>query len=270
MGSGHRLFFNPSCHGSNMFFLGSKDSFFQGPRSLVMNPGETFKKQPFFSSPDELFDHEYYDEQSPEKKRRLTVEQVHMLEKSFEIENKLEPEKKSWLAKELGLQPRQVAVWFQNRRARWKTKQIERDYYLLKTSYDSLLSDYDSIRKENDKLKAEVVSLTEKLTPKDDVARGPTPDLLPADQSHLSSNSAVVDEVDGLQQQLGDSGDSSSYFPTDGWAYPVGGGVILSDGDNGSNDGGRIYFSDVYLAMEHQHYHEEHNDGDSFGWWVWS
>lgn len=78
------------------------------------------------------------------------------MEKSFEEENKLEPERKSQLASKLGLQPRQVAVWFQNRRARWKTKQLERDYDHLKSAYDSLLSEFDSVRKENDKLKAEV------------------------------------------------------------------------------------------------------------------
>lgn len=84
---------------------------------------------------------------------------VHMLEKSFEAENKLEPERKSQLAKKLGLQPRQVAVWFQNRRARWKTKQLERDYDLLKSSYDSLLSEFESVVKDNKKLKSEVILL---------------------------------------------------------------------------------------------------------------
>ncbi|KAJ7299926.1 hypothetical protein O6H91_Y113700 [Diphasiastrum complanatum] len=91
-----------------------------------------------------------------EKKRRLTVEQVRSLEISFELENKLEPERKLQLARELGLQPRQVAIWFQNRRARWKTKQLERDYGILKAAYDSLLS-------EKDKLKNEIASLNVKL-----------------------------------------------------------------------------------------------------------
>lgn len=90
--------------------------------------------------------------------------QVHLLEQSFEKENKLEPERKTQLAKKLGLQPRQVAVWFQNRRARWKTKQLERDYDLLKSTYDQLLSNYDSIVKDNDKLRSEVFKLGQSLT----------------------------------------------------------------------------------------------------------
>lgn len=99
----------------------------------------------------------------PEKKRRLSVNQVQFLEKSFEVENKLEPERKIQLAKDLGLQPRQVAIWFQNRRARWKTKQLEKDYDALRSTYNALKADYDDLLKDKEKLKAEVVHLTDKL-----------------------------------------------------------------------------------------------------------
>jgi homeobox-leucine zipper protein len=72
-----RLFFNhpSSCHGSNVMLFGNGDSVFRGPRS-VMNMEETLKRRPFYTSQEDLFDEEYYDEQSPEKKRRLSPEQV--------------------------------------------------------------------------------------------------------------------------------------------------------------------------------------------------
>lgn len=85
------------------------------------------------------------------------AEQVKFLEKSFEVENKLEPERKIQLAKELNLQPRQVAIWFQNRRARYKTKQLEKDYDFLKSDYDKLKLDFDCLQKDNNKLKIEVL-----------------------------------------------------------------------------------------------------------------
>ncbi|CAF2276902.1 hypothetical protein YC2023_046159 [Brassica napus] len=98
-----------------------------------------------------------------EKKRRLSINQVKALEKNFELENKLEPERKVKLAQELGLQPRQVAVWFQNRRARWKTKQLEKDYGVLKTQYDSLRHNFDSLRRDNESLLQEISKLKSKL-----------------------------------------------------------------------------------------------------------
>ncbi|KAL1824534.1 hypothetical protein ACET3Z_011312 [Daucus carota] len=94
-----------------------------------------------------------------EKKRRLNLEQVKALEKSFELGNKLEPERKVQLARALGLQPRQIAIWFQNRRARWKTKQLERDYTILKRQFDALKADNDSLRTQNKKLHGELLAL---------------------------------------------------------------------------------------------------------------
>ncbi|KAK9670688.1 hypothetical protein RND81_13G218300 [Saponaria officinalis] len=98
-----------------------------------------------------------------EKKRRLSVDQVKALEKNFEVENKLEPERKMKLAQDLGLQPRQVAVWFQNRRARWKTKQLERDYGLLKSNFDNLKHNYDCLLHDKDSLLNQIKELNSKL-----------------------------------------------------------------------------------------------------------
>lgn len=72
------------------------------------------------------------------KKNKLTSNQVDALERSFHEEIKLDPERKMKLSAELGLQPRQVAVWFQNRRTRWKTKQLEHSYDVLKQENQKL------------------------------------------------------------------------------------------------------------------------------------
>lgn len=93
------------------------------------------------------------------KKRKLTNEQAKQLEASFEADKKLEAEKKQRLATQLGLQPRQVAVWFQNRRARSKTKQLEIDFLALKADYDRVLAQRRS-------LQAEVSRLTTQLKTK--------------------------------------------------------------------------------------------------------
>lgn len=89
-------------------------------------------------------------------KRRFTDEQVKLLESMFETETKLEPRKKVQLARELGLQPRQVAIWFQNKRARWRSKHIEKEYTILKADYDNLKSRYESLKKEKQSLLVQV------------------------------------------------------------------------------------------------------------------
>ncbi|CAN1170724.1 Homeobox-leucine zipper protein ATHB-7 [Linum perenne] len=97
---------------------------------------------------------------SSKNKRRFSDEQIRSLESFFESETKLEPRKKTLIARELGLQPRQVAIWFQNKRARWRSKQIEKDYKLLKANYDSLASRFESLQNERQSLLLQFESLT--------------------------------------------------------------------------------------------------------------
>ncbi|KAI3883349.1 hypothetical protein MKW92_039595 [Papaver armeniacum] len=101
------------------------------------------------------------------KKTMLTSDQVNALERSFQEEieleqqqpagrttelrknrAKMEPERKVKLSKELGLHPRQVSIWFQNRRAKLKGKQLEQ-------LYNRLQKDYEIISRENQHLHQE-------------------------------------------------------------------------------------------------------------------
>ncbi|CAM0872128.1 unnamed protein product [Alopecurus aequalis] len=58
------------------------------------------------------------DDGSTRKKLRLTKEQSALLEDRFKEHSTLNPKQKVALANQLNLRPRQVEVWFQNRRAR--------------------------------------------------------------------------------------------------------------------------------------------------------
>lgn len=93
-------------------------------------------------------------------KKRFNDDQIRSLETIFQSETKLEPRKKLQLARELGLQPRQVAIWFQNKRARWKSKQLEKDYSLLRSNYNTLASQFQTLNYEKQSLLAQVPSLT--------------------------------------------------------------------------------------------------------------
>ncbi|XP_020582410.1 homeobox-leucine zipper protein HOX20-like [Phalaenopsis equestris] len=145
-----------------------------------------------------------------EKKRRLSLEQVRALEKNFELENKLDPERKVRIALELGLQPRQVAVWFQNRRARWKTKQLERDYAALRNSFDALAIDCDSLRRDKEILLAEIKEFKTKLGLSEEEseskmvkAEDPPPPAVYKDGSSDSDSSAVIyDENSSYQSGM--------------------------------------------------------------------
>ncbi|XP_075507720.1 homeobox-leucine zipper protein HAT14-like [Primulina tabacum] len=97
---------------------------------------------------------EEYENGISRKKLRLTKEQSSFLEESFKEHNTLNPRQKLALAKQLNLRPRQVEVWFQNRRARTKLKQTEVDCEYLKRCCERLTEENRRLQKELRELRA--------------------------------------------------------------------------------------------------------------------
>ncbi|XVF43632.1 hypothetical protein PTKIN_Ptkin02bG0056000 [Pterospermum kingtungense] len=90
----------------------------------------------------------------PRKKLRLTKEQSRLLEESFRQNHTLNPKQKEALALQLKLRPRQVEVWFQNRRARSKLKQTEMECEYLKRWFGSLTEQNRRLQREVEELRA--------------------------------------------------------------------------------------------------------------------
>ncbi|PWZ57217.1 Homeobox-leucine zipper protein HOX1 [Zea mays] len=125
------------------------------------------------------------------KKLRLSKDQAAVLEESFKEHNTLNPKQKAALAKQLNLKPRQVEVWFQNRRARTKLKQTEVDCEFLKRCCETLTE-------ENRRLQREVAELRAlKLVAPHHYARMPPPTTLTMCPSceRLASASASADQA---------------------------------------------------------------------------
>ncbi|KAM0949930.1 putative transcription factor homeobox-WOX family [Dioscorea sansibarensis] len=94
------------------------------------------------------------DDGGAKKKLRLTKEQSCLLEDRFKEHSTLNPKQKQALAKQLNLRPRQVEVWFQNRRARTKLKQTEVDCEVLKRCCEALTDENRRLKKELQELKS--------------------------------------------------------------------------------------------------------------------
>ncbi|KAK8954031.1 Homeobox-leucine zipper protein HAT9 [Platanthera zijinensis] len=90
---------------------------------------------------------------SVRKKLRLTKEQYTLLEDSFRCNQTLTPVHKEELAQRLALRPRQIEVWFQNRRARTKLKQTETDCEELRRWCDNLRDENNRLKRVLDELK---------------------------------------------------------------------------------------------------------------------
>ncbi|KAF7148670.1 hypothetical protein RHSIM_Rhsim03G0084100 [Rhododendron simsii] len=104
------------------------------------------------------------DQMGDQKKKRLSAEQFDSLESSFQEEVKLNPERKMKLATELGLHPRQVSIWFQNRRARWKGKQLEQLYDRLKHQFEVVSNEKKQLKREFDVVSGEKKHLQEEVS----------------------------------------------------------------------------------------------------------
>ncbi|KAL8166635.1 hypothetical protein V2J09_008134 [Rumex salicifolius] len=105
------------------------------------------------------------------RRRKLSSDQVKALEKKFEAEHRLGQPRKAAIAAELGLEQRQVAVWFQNRRARCKSKKLEDEFSRLQADYAALRQNYDSLQRETDSLVAEVKELEAKVEAKESIVK---------------------------------------------------------------------------------------------------
>ncbi|CAN6343000.1 unnamed protein product [Urochloa humidicola] len=90
------------------------------------------------------------------KKQRLTKMQFAFMEDSFKEHSTLTPRQTGDLANRLNLRPRQVAVWFQNRRARTKLKQTKVDCDNLKRSCEMLTQENQKLQDEVAELRASV------------------------------------------------------------------------------------------------------------------
>nr|GMC78880.1 homeobox-leucine zipper protein ATHB-52-like [Ipomoea batatas] len=155
-------------------------------------------------------------------KKRLTQDQVRLLEGSFNVNNKLDADSKSQLARQLGLPPRQIAIWYQNKRARTKSQSLEVDHKALHERLDEVLSDNERLRREVERLREEVQKAQEMLqlataaaTPYSSLSLS----CSSCDEAagslgllHGSSKELYACLLDDHESQFGTSGDLHNFF----------------------------------------------------------
>ncbi|KAJ4726368.1 Homeobox-leucine zipper protein like [Melia azedarach] len=103
--------------------------------------------------------HSQQNQKHPQKfhsKKRLTQDQVRLLERSFTSNKKLDTELKQKLANQLSVPPRQVAIWYQNKRARWKTQSLELDYNTIQVKLENALAEKRRLEKDVKQLREEL------------------------------------------------------------------------------------------------------------------
>ncbi|KAL6911905.1 hypothetical protein ACP4OV_000710 [Aristida adscensionis] len=163
---------------------------------------------------------------SVDRKRRFTEEQVRSLETTFHARRaKLEPKEKAELARELGLQPRQVAIWFQNKRARWRSKQLEHDFAALRAQYDALRDRVESLKQEKLALASQLDELKGRLNERQDQS-GSCDEGTGAEVDDKMNSVSCLAEDDGAAAAAADASEGSvaaaeaaGYYDGDHVAY---------------------------------------------------
>ncbi|KAM7277341.1 hypothetical protein ACFE04_019207 [Oxalis oulophora] len=128
-----------------------------------------------------------------QNRKRLTQDQIVLLERSFTSNNKLQADRKLVLARQLGLPQRQVAIWYQNRRARERSNVTEVNYKILQLELENVVADKRRLEKEVEMLRDEVSKaqqmLITALVPPTIITPIPSFSESGGDNDHASSSS---------------------------------------------------------------------------------
>ncbi|GJP76602.1 hypothetical protein CLOP_g7022 [Closterium sp. NIES-67] len=112
------------------------------------------------------------------KRPRFHEDQLAHLEAHFAVEQELTPASKKQLAARLGVKPRQVCVWFQNRKVRQRTRERETELEGMQEAYAKLQAQCRELQDDYELLKSDYQEL-------------------------LLQNTQLFDMMSDIEQQLG-------------------------------------------------------------------
>lgn len=128
LGTSNNVYHSHSATTEESFFQTGMDTTLESSQSLAVisanNSSTTTGPVKFVNATIELLQNQMKREEGPKKKRtRTTSDQLRILQKAFNIDPMPSATARVALAKKLGMIPRAVQVWFQNRRAKGKLDQ---------------------------------------------------------------------------------------------------------------------------------------------------
>ncbi|XP_010691342.2 homeobox-leucine zipper protein GLABRA 2 [Beta vulgaris subsp. vulgaris] len=172
-------------------------------------PARSRSEDDFMINADDDDDDDGGDEKGKKKKRkkyhRHTADQIREMEALFKESPHPDEKQRQQLSKQLGLHPRQVKFWFQNRRTQIKAIQERHENSLLKTELEKMKEENKSLRENTQKTSCPNCGFAT-------TSRGTT--VTPDDQQQLKlENARLKAEVEKLRAVVGRY-PSSSVSPT--------------------------------------------------------